>query len=125
MRLGPAEANTDRQRSLLGCVVDGPGVAGDVEPGDAELARRPRDVHDAVENSGRGLVLSVRPVTTCLEANRVAGSIDLGHPEDPFDLVLRVPLGDVDRLAPERASLFESLRNAVSDDHDRGSEQLG
>ena len=44
--------------------------------------------------------------------------------EDLLDLVLRIPLGDVDGLAAETLGLGEALRDHVADDHHRGAEQL-
>ena len=59
-----------------------------------------------------------------LESDRVDGGVDLGHAEDLLDLILRVALRDVDRLAAEAARLLEPLRDQVADDHDGRAEQL-
>jgi hypothetical protein len=50
-----------------------------------------------------------------LEADGVDRRVDLGDAEDLLDLVLRVALGDVDRLAPERArrSRRSGIRSAT------------
>jgi hypothetical protein len=40
-------------------------------------------------------------VAARLEADRVDGAVDLRNAQDLLDLVLRVALGDVDRLAAE------------------------
>ena len=55
-------------------------------------------------------------VAAGLEADGVDAAVDLGHAEDLLDLVLRVALGDVDRLAAEDARLLEPLRVQVADD---------
>ena len=59
-----------------------------------------------------------------LEADGVDGAVHLRDAEDLLDLVLGIALGDVDRLAAERACLLEPLRNQVADDHDGGAQEL-
>ena len=68
-------------------------------------------------------MVGVGAVAAGLEADGVDGGVDLGHAEDLLDLVLRVALGDVDRLAAEALGLLEALRDQVADEHHRGAEQ--
>jgi len=58
-----------------------------------------------------------------LEADRVDRGVDLGDAEDLLDLILGLALGDVDRLAPERARLRQALGDHVADDHDRRAQE--
>jgi hypothetical protein len=58
------------------------------------------------------------PRTARLEADRVDRGVDLGDAEDLLDLVLRIALGDVDRLAAEALGLRQPLRDQVADEHD-------
>src|SRR6476660_2714416 len=69
VRLGPPQADADGERALLRGVVRSARIAGDVEPRDAELAARARDVHDRVEDRRRRLVLGVLAVAARLEAD--------------------------------------------------------
>jgi hypothetical protein len=57
-----------------------------------------------------------------LESDRVDRRVDLRNTQDLLDLVLRVALGHVDRLASEAARLREPLGDQISDDHNRGTE---
>ena len=63
-------------------------------------------------------------VAARLEADGVHGAVHLRHAEDLLDLVLGLALGDVDRLAAERARLLQPLGNQVADDDHRGAQQL-
>jgi hypothetical protein len=53
VRLGPAEPDPDRQRPDLGRLVDRARVAGHVQPGDAQPAASPGDVHHRVQHRRR------------------------------------------------------------------------
>ena len=123
VRLREPEAEAHRQRALLGRFVDGTRITGDVEPGDAEAAAGPRDVHERVEH-GRGcFVPGVLAVSAGLEADGVDAAVDLRGAEDLLDLVLRVALRDVDRLAAEAPRLRQTVLVEVADDGDGGTEE--
>src|SRR5262249_38480896 len=100
--LRPAEADPDRQRALLGGLVDSPRIARHVQARDTEIAGRPGQLHDRVENRGRlldsGALLAV---AACLDADGVDAAVPLRDAEDLLDLLVGVALGDVDRLATE------------------------
>src|SRR5690606_13918750 len=123
--LGPAEADADAEHADLGVGVDAAGVAGDVEAGDADAARRAGDFHHAVEHRGGLRGVGVTAVAAGLEADAVHRAVDLRHAEDLLDLLGQVAvLGEADRLAAERLRLVEPLLDHVADDHDRGAEDL-
>jgi glycerol kinase len=123
VRLRPAEADADRQRALLGRVVDRARVAGHVQPGDAELAGRAGDVHDRVQHGRGRLVVGVGAVPARLEPDGIDGRVDLRLAEDLLDLVPGVALGDVDRFAAEALGLREALGNEVAHEHDGRAQQ--
>ena len=125
MRLRPAEAEPDRQRADLGRLVAGTGVAGDVQPGDAESTAGGGELHQRVEHGGRGLLAGVLAVPVGLETDCVDATVDLGHAQDLFDLLPGIALGDVDRLAADLAGLSQPFLVQVTDDDDGGTEQLG
>jgi hypothetical protein len=68
-------------------------------------------------NRRRRLRAVVLAVSAGLEAHSVDGRVDLGHAENLLDLILRIALGHVDRLATKAAGLGEPLRDQVTDDH--------
>src|SRR6266542_2992674 len=122
-RLGPAQAQPDRQRTGLRGLVTRAGIAGHVEAWDADRATGAGDVHDRVQYGRRTFGPGVRAVAVRLEPDRVDGRVDLRFTEDLRDLVPRLALGHVDRLAAEAARLLEPFLLQIGDDHDRRAEQ--
>src|SRR5918998_889578 len=121
--LGPAEAEPDLERALLGVRVRRARVAGHVEAGDAERAARAGYGLDLVEDHRRGLFALARGG---LEAHRVHRGVHLGYAEDAGDLLLYGrPLAHVDRLATEGPRLRQPVLVQVAHDNDGRAKQVG
>ena len=73
VRLGPAEADPDGQRAVLGRLVRAPGSPVTYRPGMPSAPPARVIVHQRVEHGGRALLLGVRAVAAGLEADRVDG----------------------------------------------------
>ena len=123
--LREAQAEPHGQGALLRRLVDRAGVTRDVEAGDAQPATRSGDLHERVEDGGRGLGGRVRTVTAGLEAHGVDAAVDLGHAQDLLDLLGRVALRHVDGLAAEAAGLRQPVLIQVAHDYDRSAQELG
>jgi hypothetical protein len=123
VRLGPAQADPDRQRSLLGGVVGGTRITGHVQARYADATGGAGDVHHRIQYGGGPLGGRLTPVAACLEPHGVDRAVDLRYAQDLFDLVLRVPLGYVDRLAAEARGFGQPVRVQVADDYDRCTQQ--
>ena len=124
MRLREAEAEAHRQRTFLRRLIGRARITRDVEPGNAEAAAGPSDVHERVEHRRRSLRRGILAVPSSLEADRVDSAVDLGHTEDLLDLILRVALRHIDRLAAEAARLGEPILVEIADDDTGRSEQM-
>src|ERR687894_1899598 len=120
--LGPAEAEPDLERALLGVRVRRTRVAGHVEAGDAQRAAGAGDGLDLVEDHGRGFFALAGGG---LEAHRVDRGVHLGYAEYVGYLLLDGrPLADVDRLAAEAARLRQPVFVQVAHDDDRRAQQV-
>src|SRR5215216_710030 len=128
VRLGPAEPDPDRQRPDLGRLVHRARVTGHIQPGDAQPAAGPGDVHHRVQHRRRGLALgALGPVAAGLEADTVDRRVDL--PRAAQDLLERAPnvvgFGEVDGLAAEGRGLAQPLGVQVADDDHGRAQQMG
>src|SRR5690606_5727690 len=117
-RLRPAEADPDGQRALLRGRVGRPRVTGDIQPRDPQGAAGTGDVHERVQHRRGVLGRGLATVTAGLEPDGVDAAVDLRGAQDLLDLVLRVALGDVDRLATEAPGLRQPVRIQIPDDDD-------
>ena len=88
VRLGPAEAEANAQRAHLRRLVDATRIVRHVKARDADLAGRPRDLHQRVQHrGGRFVARAFVAVAARFEAHRVDGAVDLVGAEQLRDLV--------------------------------------
>src|SRR5580698_4051913 len=124
VRLRPSEAEAHAQVSGLGSFVVGTGVLGHIKARNADGAGGAGDGYERIENCcGRfRCVVSMR---LCLEADRVDCSVDLGIADNLGNLIFKrdVP-GKVDGLIADSFDMREALGIHVSDQNNRGVEDL-
>src|SRR5260370_27386204 len=77
VRLCPAETEAQAEIAVFGCLLLRARIIGHIQAGNADRARGPRDLHQAVEHNSRRLDdVAVRTLCFCFEADAIDRAVD-------------------------------------------------